>query len=206
MAVQAITEYSKPKVGSRLSNMTFPIITFLVFLILSVSSTQAAEIKNLENLSIPERPAGGEFSLDQVRALISRGCSKRQWTAFQHGDGSVACSILVRGRHFVKVEIRFSEKQYSILYSDSREMNYNFEEQTIHRNYNRWVANLQLMIDSQFLEPGNLEALTRQSDDTAPDNSLERYEALLKLGELLERGFISEEEYHTEKNRLLLEN
>ena len=179
-----------------------------VFLLLLAASiafvrAEAARIINLENLVIPGRTDGSSFSLEEVRALIMNGCVRRQWKPEYEGGSVITCSILVRGRHFVKVEIPFSQVDYSIYYLDSDQMDYNPDKQSIHRKYNGWVKNLQVMIDQQFSEalarpPGSIvEAHAVGSEDEA------RYEALLKLGELHDKGLISDEEFEAEKAKLL---
>jgi hypothetical protein len=180
-------------------------VVFLILLIASIAfvRAEAARIVNLENLAIPERTDGTGFSLEEVRALIMNGCTRRDWKPDYEGSSVITCSILVRGRHFVKVEIPFSEVDYSIYYLDSDQMEYNPEKQSIHRKYNGWVNNLRLMIDQQFSEavakpPGTI---VEEHSSGAADEG--RYEALLKLGELRDKGLISEEEFEAEKAKLL---
>lgn len=183
-------------------------VVFLILLIASIAfvRAEAARIVNLENLAIPERSDGSGFSLEEVRALIMNGCTRRDWKPNYEGGSVITCSILVRSRHFVKVEISFSEVDYSIYYLDSDQMDYNAAKQSIHRKYNGWVNNLRLMIDQQFSEaiakpPGSIaEELAAGTADQ------ERYEALLKLGELRDKGLISEEEFEAEKAKLLNQN
>lgn len=168
-----------------------------------VPAEAARKIENLVNLPVPDRVDGSDFTLAEVRALIMQGCTKREWKPETEGDAVVTCAILVRGRHYVKVEIPFSEAAYSILYLDSEEMNYNAAKQTIHRKYNGWVENLRMMIDWQFRDAAELpagETLVEEPSDAAGDD---RYEALLKLGELRDKGLISDEEFEAEKRRLL---
>jgi hypothetical protein len=174
------------------------LVTFII-----VAPVGAAPIKNLENLAIPARSDGTRFTLDEVRALIMQGCTRREWKPDDEGNSRITCSILVRGRHYVKVDIPFNEDDYSILYLDSEEMNYNEAKQSIHRKYNGWVNNLYMMIDWQFRDAAEKpvgEPVVEKSSSAAESN---RYDALLKLGELREKGLISEEEFEAEKQKLL---
>jgi hypothetical protein len=52
------------------------------------------------------------------------------------------------GAHSVTIDIPYDADSYSILYVDSQNMMYDPDAGTIHRNYNRWVANLQMDIDA----------------------------------------------------------
>ena len=180
-------------------------VIFLILLIASIAfvRAEAARVENLEGLAIPSRTDGTPFSLEEVRTLIMKGCAEREWKPEYEGESVITCSILVRGRHFVKVEIPFSESDYSILYLDSEEMDYNAKKQTIHRKYNGWVNNLRLMIDRQFLDAAAKPAGTPIVETPAKSADEERYEALLKLGELRDKGLISDEEFEAEKQKLL---
>ncbi len=177
--------------------------TLLAASLAFVPAHAAKKIENLVNLPLPDRIDGSRFTLEEVRALITQGCTKREWKPEFEEDSVITCSILVRGQHYVKVEIPFSEAAYSILYLDSEEMNYNEAKQTIHRKYNGWVKNLRMMIDWQFRDAAELpidEPVVEEPSGGAGDD---RYDALLKLGELRDKGLISDEEFEAEKQRLL---
>jgi hypothetical protein len=178
---------------------------FLILLIASIAfvPAEAARVENLEGVAIPSRTDGTQFSLEEVRTLIMKGCAERLWEPEYQGESVITCSILVRGRHFVEVEIPFSETDYSILYLDSKEMDYDPKKQSIHRKYNGWVNNLRIMIDHQLSDATDKPAGSIVTDMTADNADEERYEALLKLGELRDKGLISEEEFEAEKAKLL---
>lgn len=181
------------------------LFTLLIASIIFVQA-EAARVENLENLVIPERTDAPQFSLEEVRTLIMNGCSERQWKPEYEGESVITCSILVRGRHFVKVEIPFSQSDYSIFYLESEEMDYNPANQSIHRKYNGWVNNLRMMIDHQFKQAAASPAGSVVTDKADEKSDAARYEALLKLGELRDKGLISDEEFEAEKTKLLGEN
>lgn len=85
-----------------------------------------------------------------MREAIIAGCQDRGWTAAIDDERQIKCSILVRGKHYAEVVIPYSAASYSILYFDSRELDYNEKKQRIHRNYNGWVIKLSQTIDRQF--------------------------------------------------------
>ena len=153
-------------------------VVFLILLIASIAfvRAEAARVENLEGLAVPERSDGTRFTPDEVRTLIMNGCTERQWKPEYEGGSSVICSILVRGRHWVKVEIPFSASDYSILYLDSDEMDYDPDKQTIHRKYNGWVNNLRLMIDRQLSDAAEKPAGTVVPSGSSSSADEERYE------------------------------
>ncbi|CAM3650981.1 putative lipoprotein [Pseudomonas reidholzensis] len=80
------------------------------------------------------------YSQSQVQLAILKGIANRGWTAQKLAPGLIQADILVRGTHYAAVDIHYSASEYRISYRDSREMDY--KNGSIHRNYNRWVANL----------------------------------------------------------------
>lgn len=87
-----------------------------------------------------------------VKNAIMLGLVDRGWTGKAVRPGIVNASILVRGRHRAEVDIHYDTSAYSILYNSSYDLDYNSKKGTIHRNYNRWVLNLQSSIDKRLVE------------------------------------------------------
>ena len=102
----------------------------------------AKPIQNLIDIPVPEKIDGSSPSTEDVRSAIVAGCKERTWVPIPDEDNNISCSILVRSRHFAEVEIPYTGDTYSIIYKDSRELDYNGKKQRIHRNYNKWVLNL----------------------------------------------------------------
>ncbi|NIS91407.1 MAG: hypothetical protein GTN98_15290 [Woeseiaceae bacterium] len=181
-------------------------LLFNMMIVIAASSATAYAdqyINNHENLPVPSRPGGGDFSLQEVQMLISKGCSERRWTPILEREGLITCSIIVRGRHFAKVKIPFTTSAYSILYLESDNLDYDPTRQTIHRNYNKWVINLSQMIVRQFRDAAREEPDDLLASGVSIGKEDDRYEALLKLGDLRDKGVISEEEFQAEKAKLL---
>lgn len=110
----------------------------------------AKPIHNVVDEPVPVRLDGSSPTLEEVKKAIIAGCQRRGWTAVLDGDTQIKCSILVRGKHYAEVAIPYSESSYSILYVDSRMLDYNEKRQKIHRNYNGWVIKLSGTIQQQF--------------------------------------------------------
>ena len=51
-------------------------------------------------------------------------------------------------KHMARVAIAYSTRSYSITYKDSHTLAY--DGATIHRNYNKWVRNLKILINRQL--------------------------------------------------------
>ena len=125
-------------------------ILAILALVLGPLAWAAKPIHNVIDQPVPVIFDGSSRTLEEVKAAIIAGCQRRGWTATLDSDEQIKCSILVRGKHFAEVVIPYSATSYSILYSDSRVLDYNEKKQRIHRNYNGWVIKLSQTIDQQF--------------------------------------------------------
>lgn len=129
--------------------MSLRVISVVGFL-LAVSPVWAAKpIMNMIDEPVPVTLDGSPRDIDEVKTAIINGCRRKGWTPVLDGEDQVKCSINVRV-HYAEVLIPFSAKSFSIIYSDSRELDYNPKKERIHRNYNRWVANLAATIRQEF--------------------------------------------------------
>ena len=90
-------------------------------------------------IDIEDAPVPAGLGLAQVQQSIAVGALDRGWTPRVIEPGHIEATIKVRS-HTVVVDITFDESAYSIQYKDSDKMDY--KDGQIHRNYNRWVANL----------------------------------------------------------------
>ena len=68
---------------------------------------------------------------------------RRGWIIKDAGEGRLRASYHAR-THMAAVAIVYNEQTFSIEYLDSNRLGY--DGQSIHRNYNRWVRNLELDI------------------------------------------------------------
>ena len=107
-------------------------------------------ILNIEDEAIPAKFDGSARSLEEVRDAIADGCRAKGWNPVVDNETQITCSILVRGKHYAEVNIPFTETKYSILYANSRVLDYDPERKLIHRNYNKWVILLSGAIQNQF--------------------------------------------------------
>ncbi|MGH8380495.1 hypothetical protein [Pseudomonas sp.] len=83
---------------------------------------------------------GHDYSHAQVQQAILKAVADRGWTARKVTPDLIQADILVRNTFYAAVDIRYSVSNFRINYRDSRELGY--KDGKIHRNYNRWVNNL----------------------------------------------------------------
>lgn len=90
------------------------------------------------------RPDEKPLTLGQVKAAIIRGGLQRNWMAESAKENSLVLHLTVR-RHQVWVDVAFTEKDFSITYLRSENMDYEKDasgRETIHSKYNHWIRNL----------------------------------------------------------------
>ncbi|MBF8673277.1 hypothetical protein IRZ53_00825 [Pseudomonas fulva] len=100
-------------------------------------------------LNPSEQLAGATpYSQQQVQQAILKAIVERGWTARSVGASVIQADITVRNTFYAAVDIHYSASQFRIDYRDSRELGYDGGK--IHRNYNRWVYNLDRSIVRQL--------------------------------------------------------
>ena len=85
-------------------------------------------------------PASAQISEEKVKQVIVAALQKREWTVLRQSPQLVQAEITVRNQYYAAIDIRYTRNSYAITYRDSRELGY--KDGKIHRNYNRWVNNL----------------------------------------------------------------
>ena len=108
-----------------------------VFVVVTVLAACSATVQNFSNQPFPADVA--KLSMAEIEETIIETASTREWVVQREGEGQLTATYAPRS-HSAKVAISFNQKQYSIIYVDSSNLQYNGT--TIHRNYNRWVNNL----------------------------------------------------------------
>ncbi len=86
---------------------------------------------------------------DQLFKAIKIAGLNLGWQVTKVKPGLAQAQLFLR-THMALVEIPYSEKGFSIKYKDSKNLNYDSEKGTIHKNYNSWIQNLQNAISLQM--------------------------------------------------------
>ncbi|KAE9650325.1 hypothetical protein IFR35_08175 [Pseudomonas fluorescens] len=85
-------------------------------------------------------PVNAQVSEEKMKAVIVNALQKREWTVQRLSPQLVQAEITVRNQYYAAIDIRYTRNSYAITYRDSRDLGY--KDGKIHRNYNRWVNNL----------------------------------------------------------------
>lgn len=101
-------------------------------------------------------PADVQVSEERIKTVIVNALQKREWTVQRLSPQRVQAEITVRNQYYAAIDIRYTRNSYAITYRDSRELGY--KDGKIHRNYNRWVNNLDSDIMAGLRSSGVNEA------------------------------------------------
>ncbi len=121
----------------------------MIFSLLSATGCmRQAALQNPANLPVMGL-SGQSLTAAQVREAIIKAARERGWVAHELQPGVISATLSVRS-HVAEVEIPYDGQRYSINYKSSSNLDYNAGAQTIHNQYNNWVAYLRQSIDSQL--------------------------------------------------------
>ena len=87
-------------------------------------------------------------TVDDVRKAIIRAGATLGWQMTESKPGLIVGTLILR-EHQAIVDVNYTPKTYSINYNNSTNLNY--DGQTIHKNYNGWIMNLDRAIRAQLM-------------------------------------------------------
>ena len=122
--------------------MRIIVLSFLLAIFLSGCNT-SRPLTNLNNHNI-EYLVDEDETLDDIRLSILRAGQVLGWETDTVKPGLIRATLHLRA-HTAVVDIPYSLTDYSIIYVDSNNLDY--DGHSIHRSYPRWVNNLKAKID-----------------------------------------------------------
>ncbi len=122
-----------------------------VLAIAGITALARTDIVDIESSPVPSG-----LSMAQVEQGIVSGSLEGRWIAKVVAPGHIEARLSVRS-HVAVVGIEFSESTYSIRYKDSHNLDY--KSGRIHRNYNHWVANLNLAVQRVLVAASTASAV-----------------------------------------------
>ncbi|WP_417326423.1 hypothetical protein [Halarcobacter sp.] len=149
---------------------TFLITGLVLAFLLVLSGCKGTTVQNIDNSGYI---SGSKVTTKKVERAIQKGAMRKGWSTKRIKTGLLEAKNNVRGKHLVVVNIAYDRKGYKISYKDSQNMNYDAGSNTIHKNYNKWIANLERNINyelSQIGVMGNTSA-TRKVTNIEPKSS-----------------------------------
>lgn len=101
------------------------------------------------------RPDNKALDLNEVKNRILKAGQEKSWSITPGStENTLIGTLVVRGKHTVRVTITYSAATFSVKYLDSINMNYKAPEAggvgVVHPFYNRWAEELVNQIRSQL--------------------------------------------------------
>lgn len=129
-------------------------VTLITLALLITAGCTSKPILNTQH----NLPADAQVSEEKMKMVIVNALQKREWTVQRLSPQLVQAEINVRNQYYAAIDIRYTRNSYAITYRDSRDLGY--KDGKIHRNYNRWVNNLDSDIMAGLRSNGVNEAGT----------------------------------------------
>ncbi|MBU2979672.1 hypothetical protein [Alteromonas sp. C1M14] len=82
---------------------------------------------------------------EKAKQAIEQALNYKRWRVVSADAQEVIGEIYVRS-HYAKIRIPYSTNGFSIRYVDSKNLDYDGDDNEIHRNYNKWIAFLEAEI------------------------------------------------------------
>jgi hypothetical protein len=113
-----------------------------VFSIMVLAGCMSKPVYNVNNDQIISFTG---MPLDKVGVLIQQAGAARGWAMGIQKPGHIIATLMTRS-HTAVVDIYYTVNTFSIVYKSSTNLHYDPAANTIHRNYNRWIRNLEKAI------------------------------------------------------------
>ena len=119
--------------------------TLAIVLALATTGCGTTKIVN-----VPAQNVVKQMSQQEIHNAIYRAGVSRGWT-MSDASGSVLHATYAKRGFTVTAAITYSPSAYSINYVSSQGLKYDPSTQTIHKNYNSWIANLKKQINMEIM-------------------------------------------------------
>ena len=96
-------------------------------------------VHNIDNA--PINVSSPNYDLADVTKAIQRAGTGLGWQMKEETPGHIVGKLYIRS-HVAIVDITYTLDEYSVNYKDSTNLKYNASNNTIHKNYNGWIKNL----------------------------------------------------------------
>lgn len=119
----------------------------IAFTALVLTGCNATPVKNVESNTVPSNVKNSS----QVKQAIITAGAQLGWMIKEVDSKNLQGTLMLR-KHVAQISIPYSAKEYSLVHKASENLKYDAEENTIHKNYNSWIVNLDRAIQVQLLQ------------------------------------------------------
>lgn len=132
--------------------MMRPVLALLLALTVSMPATARPPVAVVDYYNQPIATT----TVDNVRRAISTAAANRRWTLSENGAGHMIATLVIRNKHTIVIDIRYTGSTLDLRYRDSENLNYTkFDNgaRVIHPAYNTEVKALLDAINAQLQQP-----------------------------------------------------
>jgi len=116
-------------------------LSILIVTLLMLSACTSLPLYNVDKHKI-DNPASSQ----KVYSAIKQAGRHLGWKITSIKPGKARGKLYLR-KHVAVVNIYYNSRSFSIHYVSSKNLKYDGQKKTIHKNYNSWVQNLEREID-----------------------------------------------------------
>ena len=130
-------------------------LVLVLFLALAVAAPATAR-PSVPIVDYYNQPIAGAATSDAVRRAITTAAASRKWTVTDSGTGHMIATLVIRSKHTLVIDIRYTASTLDLRYRDSENLNYHkFDNggRVIHPAYNTEVKALFDAINAQLQQP-----------------------------------------------------
>ena len=138
--------------GAAMRRMLPGIVVACLVVVVAVGCRGGGQIYQVKDAPV-QTATGKQPSLEDVQKAIITAGAGLGWQMAMAKPGEIIGTLNLR-KHQAVVSIPYTTKNYSILYKDSNNLQYDAEKQTIHKNYSSWIQNLDGAIRSRLTAAG----------------------------------------------------
>lgn len=118
----------------------------IIGLLLTLVGCKTSPILNISDTPIE---ISSKHSSKDVKKIILKSGAALNWKMKSLKEGHIVATLYIRN-HVAVVDIEFTKNSYSINYKSGQNLKY--DGVNIHKNYNRWIQNLNQLIQRNLSE------------------------------------------------------
>lgn len=128
-----------------------PLSTSLFTLVMILTLTSCYTTSAPFNITCEGYPIESEMNPQILKKSIHLSLLNYGWEVTSENEGKITAKYS-KSEDLINANIKilFDTEGYSISYVDSKNLDFNDKRMTIHRNYNRWIANLNKSIAENY--------------------------------------------------------
>ncbi len=142
-----LLNYTHKEISSNMKMKNFFLPVFFLGALFLSSCTSASFELTSDGLN-----HSAPFDVEKLEKSIKTSLVNYNWSITDINDGLITAQYSKsNGVIVADIKVEYDSEGYSITYVDSKNLDANLKRMTIHKNYNRWIANLNKTISMNYM-------------------------------------------------------